>query len=183
MITKTASSLSQTNSELKVASRILHMPSWLIVMSVGFVAGIGNGWAVISREAAVPSPFLAALTMMLAAFVGWYAWAFFTHLVDKTLFGVSAGYRDTLDTFARAYAFQSLGFFSFVQVGTIWVWVGAYLTIVAWAIIAPRRLGMRTWQAVVAATLGMLVWLACLLAIVLVFQWDGAYVGIGAFLA
>jgi hypothetical protein len=153
------------------------------VLSVSFVAGIGNGWATISREAAVPSPFLAALTMMLATFVGWYGWAFFTQLIENTLFGVSASYRDTLDTFATAYAFHSLGFFSFGQMGPLWVWAGAYLTIVAWGILAPRRLGMRAWQAVVAATLGMLVWLACLLAFTLVFQCDGLYVGVGAFLA
>ena len=79
---------------------------------------------------------------------------------------------------------QALPFFVFTHpLGTLWVWVAFHLTIMAWGIVGPRRLGMRTVQAVVAATLGTLVWLACLSVPMLTVTWDGLYVGIGASLA
>jgi len=157
---------------------------WLVVAGISCVAGVGNGWALLARPTLSPSPFLGALTMMLATFGGWWAWSFFTHLIDGALFGGHGDYRETLAAFAPAYSLQALSFLAFTHpLGWVWTWIATYLTIVAWAIIGPRRLGMRTYQAVVAATLGLLVWLACLLAFTLAFQWDGMYVGIGAFLA
>ncbi len=86
--------------------------------------------------------------------------------------------------FAQAYLFQALFLFAFTHpLGFLWVWVATYLTIVAWGVVAPRRLGVRTVQAVVAATQGMLVWLACLAVPMPTVTWDGLHVGIGASLA
>jgi hypothetical protein len=156
---------------------------WKTVAVVSLAASIGNGWAAIVRQSRTPSPFMSALTMMLAVFAGWYAWAFFAHLVDKAFFGGHARYSDFLSAFSRAYAFQALSFFAFTHtLGFMWVSVAFFLTIVAWGIVGPRRLGMRTGQAVIAATLGMLVWLACLALLSLTVTWDGLCVGIGAFL-
>ena len=162
----------------------VHVAPWQVVAVVSCGAGIGSGWTTLAREARVPSPFLAAITMMVAAFVGWYAWAFFTHLVDSALFGRHSDYQGTLEAFARAYVFQALSLFTFTHpLGWLWTWVASYFTVVAWGIVGPRRLGMRTYQAIVAATLGMLIWFVCQLAFTLTFTWDGLYVGIGAFLA
>ena len=157
---------------------------WHMVALVSFFAGVGSGWQVLIFGAELLSPLAAAATMMLATFGGWYAWSFFTYLADNALFGGHSDYRGTLNAFGVAYLYQAICFFTFVRpLGWVWGWVAFYITVAAWGIIGPRRLGMRTWQAIVAATLGMLLWLACLLVLTLVLVVDGMYVGIGAFLA
>jgi hypothetical protein len=167
----------------QISARIWPAP-WEMVAFASLVASVGGGWAVLARQAGTPSPFLVALTMMLATFGGWYVWAFFTHLVDTTLFGGHASYQELLDAFAHAYVFQSLSLFAFTfSLGWLWTWAAFYFTIVAWGVVGPRRLGMRTYQAIVSATLGMLMWLACLLVLILVMTRDGLYVDIGAILA
>jgi hypothetical protein len=169
---------------LKGVLRHIRPTPWHVIAGASFVAGIGSGWTVLVRQAEVPSPFLAAITMMLATFAGWYAWGFCLHLIDGSLFGRHAGYQQTLEAFAPAYACQALCLFTFTHpLGWLWTWIASYLTIVAWGFVGPRRLGMRTYQAIVAATLGMLIWLLCLLGLTMTITWDGLYVGIGAFLA
>jgi hypothetical protein len=157
---------------------------WEIVVLVSFCAGLANGWRVLLCQAELLSPITAAVTMTLLTFAGWYVWGFFTHLNDVVLFGGRSDYRGTLKAFGWAYVFQVLFVFSFTRpLGWMWGWIALYATVVAWGIVGPRHLGMRTWQAMVAAALGMLLWLACLLAVTLVLVWDGTYLGIGAFLA
>jgi hypothetical protein len=183
MITKSAD-VADTRSTLRRALGRAHLAPWQVMLIVSTLAGVGSGWTALVRQSNVPSPFLAALTMMLATFAGWYAWSWFTHLADVVLFGGHSDYQGVLDTFWQAYAFQGLSLLTFVEpIGWLWTWVGAYFTIVAWGVIAPRRFGMRSYQAIAAATAGMLVWLACLLVVVLVLKWQGMYLGIGAFLA
>jgi hypothetical protein len=49
--------------------------------------------------------------------------------------------------------FQALSTFAFTHpLDFLWAWVARYLTIMAWGIVGPRRLGTRTVQKVVAAT-------------------------------
>jgi hypothetical protein len=157
---------------------------WQIVALVSFCAGIGSGWTVLARQAELSSPLVAAITMTLATFAGWYVWGFFTHLTDVVLFGGHSDYWGTLNAFGRAYVFQALFFLTFANpLGWLWGWVALYATVVAWGIVGPRHLGMRTWQAIVAVTLGMLLWLACQLILTLALAWSGPCLGVGAFLA
>ena len=101
-------------------------------------------------------------------------------LTDVVLFGGHTDYRGTLHAFGRAYVFQALLFFSFANpLGGLWAWVALYLTVAAWGIVGPRRLGMRTWQAIAAASLGLLWWLACLLILTLTLDGGGSYIGWG----
>lgn len=185
MIKSTSSMTRATGlGSLRLALHRVQVLPWQIVVAVSLVAGIGSGWTVLARQAVVPSPFLAATTMMLVTFAGWYVWALGTHLANTALFGRHSSYQGTLDIFAKAYAFQALSFFTFTSpLGWIWTWIAAYLTVVAWAVLGPRHLGMRTWQAIVSVTLGLAVWLACLVGLTMVFTVDGLYMGIGAFLA
>jgi hypothetical protein len=157
---------------------------WQMVALVSFVAGVGSGWQVLVFRAELLSPLVAAATMMLAMFAGWYVWSFFIYLADNALFGGHSDYQGTLNAFGIAYLHQVLFFFAFTRpLGGLWGWIALYLTVAAWGVIGPRRLGMRTWQAILAATLGMLLWLACLLVATLALVFDGTYIGIGAFLA
>ena len=184
MMTKSMSNFLEMSQESSRASiwQQLRPAWWQVVALVSFVAGIGNGWRALTSPTTQTPPLLAAVVMMLVTFAGWYVWGFFTHLTDVVLFGGHANYRETLDAFGRAYAFQGLLFFTFANsFGWLWGWVALYVTVTAWGIVGPRRLGMRTWQAVVAVSLGMLVWLACLLILTLTFVWDGAYIGVGVF--
>jgi hypothetical protein len=186
MLTKNTSKLLEVPSgfTLEAMTQRVRPSLWQIVTLVSFCAGVGSGWQVLVSQAELPSPLVAAATMMLATFAGWYVWGFFTHLTDNVLFGGHSDYQGTLNTFGRAYVFQALFFFTFTRpLGWLWGWIALYVTIAAWGIIGPRHLGMRTWQAIVAATLGMLLWLACLLILTLTLVWDGTYVGVGAFLA
>jgi hypothetical protein len=185
MIAKDLTSLPQRSKALSASAvlRRFQVVPWEIVIAASFLAGIGNGWTALIRQSRIPSPFLAAVTMMLATFAGWYVWGFFTHLIDRTFFGDHADYQGVLDTFWRAYVFQALSLLTFIHpMGWLWTWIASYATIVAWGIVGPRRLGMKTWQALVSATLGMLMWLACLVALTLTLKVDGLYIGIGAFL-
>jgi hypothetical protein len=117
------------------AFRRIQLAPWQMVAGVSLVAGVGNGWAVLARQPVMPSPFLSALTMMVAVFAGWYAWAFFTHLVDIVLFGGHSNYADLRDAFAQAYVCQALSFFTFTHpLGFLWFWVAFYLTIMAWGV-------------------------------------------------
>jgi len=187
MMTKSMSNFLEMSQESSRPSRLsiwqqIRPAWWQVVALVSFGAGIGNGWRALTNPTAQAPPLLAAVTMMLVTFAGWYVWGFFTYLTDAVLFGGHADYRETLDAFGRAFVFQGLLFFTFINsFGWLWGWVALYVTVAAWGIIGPRRLGMRTWQAVVAASLGMLVWLACLLILTLTFVWDGAYIGVGVF--
>jgi hypothetical protein len=157
---------------------------WQVILGVSFLAGMGSGWTVLLRPSSMLSPFLAAITMMLATYAGWYAWAFFTHLADMVFFGKHGSYQDTLDCFGQVYVLQVLSSLTFAgPLGWMWTWVASYLTVAAWGVAGPRRLGMKSWQAIVAATVGLLLWLACLAAVTLLVTKDGMYVGIGAFLA
>ncbi len=186
MLIKDASELQKVPSgfALDTAMQRVRPALWQVVAVVSLVAGIGNGWQVLAFRAELLSPLVAAIVMTLATFGGWYAWGFFTHLTDSVLFGGHSDYRGTLNAFGRAYVFQALFFFTFTRpLGWLWGWIALYVTIVAWGVIGPRRLGMRTWQAILAATLGMLLWLACLLILTLVLVFDGTYIGIGVFLA
>jgi hypothetical protein len=156
---------------------------WQIVAGASVAAGIGSGCRIMTRQAELPAALVAALTMMLATFAGWYVWGFFTSLTDRILFGGHSDYRGTLSAFARAYVFQALFLCTFTNpMGWLWGWIALYSTVAAWGVVGPRRLGMRTWQAIVAATLGMLVWLVCLLVLTLTLTVDGQFIGVGAFL-
>lgn len=182
-------SMSRFTEMPKVATRealaqLVHPSLWQVIALISFAAGVGSGWRVLVQQADFLSPLVAAITMILATFAGWYTWGFFTYLTDSVLFGGHSDYQGTLNAFGRAYLFQVLFFFVFAKpLGWIWGWVALYLTVVAWGIIGPRKLGMRTWQAIVAVSIGMLLWLACLLILTLTLVWDGYYIGIGAFLA
>ena len=113
---------------------------------------------------------------MLVTFVGWYAWGFFTHLADVLLFGGHSDYAGTLHIFGRAYILQALLALTFVPpFGWLWGWIALYATLVAWGIVGPRHLGMRTWQAIAAGALGMFMWLACLFLLQLTLAWPGVY--------
>jgi hypothetical protein len=182
MLTKGTSGLSQVApvSTWEGLRRHLRPSLWQVMTLVSFAASVGNGWRILFWQVESPSPFAAATATMLATFAGWYVWGFFTHLTDVVFFGGHADYRGTLDAFGRAYVFQMLLFFSFVNpLGRLWGWIALYLTVAAWGIVGPRQLGMRTWQAVVAATLGLMWWLACLLILTLTLTWDGSIIGWG----
>ncbi len=184
MLTKDMTRFVQAPLSLNKVRQRVRPALWHMVALVSFFAGVGSGWQVLIFRAELLSPLVAAATMMLATFVGWYAWSFFIYLADNALFGGHSDYRGTLNAFGVAYLHQAICFFTFTRpLGWAWGWVAFYVTIAAWGVIGPRRLGMRTWQAIVAATLGMLLWLACLLALTLTLVVDGTYVGIGAFLA
>ena len=156
---------------------------WQIVALVSLAAGIGSGWRASAHQAELLSPLSATVTMIVATFVGWHVWSFFTHLTDVVIFGGHSDYQGTLNAFGRAYCFQVLLFFTFTNpLGWLWGWIAFYATVAAWGIIGPRHLGMRTWQAVLAATLGMLLWQGCLLALTLMLVSNGTYLGVGAFL-
>lgn len=162
----------------------LRPAQWEIMILVSFCVGLGHGWTIISRPTSLLSPLSAAFIMTLITFVGWYVWGLFTFMTDVFLFGGHSDYTGTLNAFARAYLFQALFMLTFTPpFGWLWGWIAFYTTIIAWGIIGPRQLGMRTWQAIVASTLGMLLWLACLLVLEWTLIWDGLYMGIGAFLA
>lgn len=153
-----------------------------IVALVSFGAGVGSGWRVLTCQAGPLSPLMAAATMTLVTFAGWYVWGFFTHQISVALFGAHSDYRGTLNAFGRAYVFQALVLLTFTSPpGWLWGWIAFYVTVTAWGIIGPRHLGMRTWQAVAAAALGMLLWLACQLALSLALTWNSSYVGLGPF--
>ncbi len=186
MLTKDTTRFFQAPSSLilnKVRQRV-RPELWHMVALVSFLAGVGSGWQVLIFRAELLSPLAAAATMMLATFVGWYAWSFFIYLADNALFGGHSDYRGTLNAFGVVYLYQAICFFTFTRpLGWVWGWIAFYATVAAWGIVGPRRLGMRTWQAIVAATLGMLLWLACLLVLTLTLVVDGTFIGIGAFLA
>ena len=186
MLTKDTSKLIRLPVELPAAS-VLHRlrpANWQLVALTSLCAGIGSGWQVLLSQTELLSPLTAAITMVLATFIGWYAWGFFTYLTDSVLFGGHADFQGTLAAFSRAYLFQALFLFTFTRpLGWLWGWIALYLTIGAWGVIGPRQLGMRSWQAVVVVTVGMLVWLACLLIGTLTLVLDGTYIGVGAFLA
>lgn len=186
MITKDTSKLIHVPVDLSAANvlRRLRPADWQLVALVSLCAGIGSGWQVLLSQTEFLSPLTAAVTMVLATFVGWYAWGFLTYLTDSVLFGGHSDFQSTLAAFSRAYLFQALFLLTFTRpLGWLWGWIALYLTIGAWAIIGPRQLGMRSWQAVVVATVGMVVWLACLLIGTLTLVWHGSYIGVGAFLA
>jgi hypothetical protein len=162
----------------------LRPPLWELVILLSFCAGIGNGWAVLNRQADPRSPLLTALTTLGVTWAGWYVWGFCTYLNDRLLFGGHSDYRGTLNVFGRAYLFQLLIALSFVPpLYWLWGWIGLYATLVAWGLIGPRHLGMRTWQAILSGTLGLLMWLASLLALQLALGWEGIYPFLGTFSA
>ncbi len=186
MLSKNTGKLISVPSEIGIKSAIQRVrPSpWQIVALVSLLAGLGSAGRAMVLQTRGPSPVTAAVTMLLATFVGWYVWGFFTYLADRVLFGGHADYEGTLRAFGRAYAFQGLFVFTFsASIGWLWGWVAFYVTLAAWGIVGPRHLGTRTWQAMVAGTLGMLLWLVCLSILTLTLSWNGMYVGVGAFLA
>lgn len=183
MLTRNMTQTIEMSTGLHTLLQRVRPSLWHIILGVSVVAGMGSSGRVVARQAELPTPVTAAVTMMVATFVGWYVWGFFIHLADRVFFDGHVDYRGTLNAFGRAYVFQALFLFTFTQsLGWLWGWIAFYCTVAAWGIIGPRYLGMRTWQAIVAATLGMLVWLACLLVLTLTLTWDGVYVGVGAFL-
>jgi hypothetical protein len=190
MIGKQATDFSELSTVFSVhtakglgASKVETSPATVAAAIISVLAGVGSGLAALSAHTQTLSPLWAAGTMTLMAFAGCYLWALFTHLVDRVFFGSQTGYRQTLDVFWKAYAFQALTFLCFTRpLGWLWTWIAAYLTIVAWGFIASRRLGMRPSRAIVTATLGLLVWFACQTAWTLLVKWDGLYLGVGAFL-
>lgn len=156
---------------------------WELVLLISFCAGVGNGWAALKRQPEGSlSPIAVAITTTLLTLAGWYIWGLFTYLVDHGLFGGHSDYSGTLGVFGRAYLFQLLLAFAFLPpFGWLWWWIALYVTIMAWGIVGPRHLGMRTWQAIVSATLGMLLWLACLAGLQLALAWEAALPGLGVF--
>ena len=182
MLTKNMSEMPLELNPKAVIMPIRPKP-WQVVALVSFCVGVGSGWSVLVRRAELQSPLVVAAIMVLVTYVGWYIWGFFTHLTDVVLFGGHSDYRGTLNVFGRAYVFQAFSFFTFTNpLGWLWSWIALYVTVVAWGVIGPRHLGMRTWKAIVAVTLGMLLWLACQLILTLTFVCNGPYLGVGAFL-
>lgn len=168
--------------DTETAMRRVQPSFWLVMVLVSFAASASRLWNLPAYQADFLSPLSAAITTMLATFLGWFAWGFFTYLADTFLFGGHADYSTTLNAFGRAYVCQALFFFSFATpLGWLWGWIALYCTVTTWGIVGPRHLGMRTWQAILAAALGMLMWLACLLILSLTLTWNGLYIGVGAF--
>lgn len=168
--------------DTETAMRRMQPSFWLVMALVSFTASASRLWKLSAFQADIPSPLSVAITTMLATFLGWFVWSFFTYLTDTFLFGGHADYCTTLNAFGRAYVCQALFFFSFTTpLGWLWGWIAMYCTVTTWGIVGPRHLGMRTWQAIVAAALGMLMWLACLLILSLTLTWNGLYIGVGAF--
>jgi len=157
---------------------------WELVILVSFCTGIGNGWAALTRQTDTRSPLMVGITTLGVTLAGWYVWGFLTYLNDRFFFGGHSDYQGTLNIFGQAYLFQFLLTFSFAPpLYWLWGWIGLYVTLVAWGLIGPRHLGMRTWQAIVSGTLGLLVWLACLFALQLALGWEGIYLFVGDFSA